>query len=369
MRFKKIDILISENLTQAQIIAKIRYDFERANTITSEDIRMVGNIVDWYSKKHYIYIDDNTKQECGLSENLIEITNIRKCENLADADDESYYTSLFINNHFVTIEDFNKLSDRFKGITDAQTLVQWVHNNRKYIEDLQNRVTTNEKDIAQLQTDVSKNQDDIKDLQSEIIRIDKEIDNTNDLVGKLQNTIQTYDDKITSQVIMAVPIGTIMAYSGYKAPDGYLLCNGGLVNKTDYPELYNVIGTRYGSETSTKFRIPKLNDGRFLEGHTESGIYRSPGLPNLSGRFQTLDIGANERPAGAFRVDDTWASGKDEYSYSLGDVKKIEYNPNNTGLFHDYRVLLEANKYNSIYGNSDVVQPKSLTILYMIRAK
>ncbi|MEI3508251.1 MAG: phage tail protein [Bacilli bacterium] len=54
--------------------------------------------------------------------------------------------------------------------------------------------------------------------------------------------------------------GTIDAYSGNTAPDGYLLCNGQAVSRTTYANLYKIIGTTYGAgDGSTTFNIPNLN--------------------------------------------------------------------------------------------------------------
>lgn len=59
----------------------------------------------------------------------------------------------------------------------------------------------------------------------------------------------------------SVPIGTIMfRQSGASLPSGWLLCDGSLVLKADYPELFAVVGTAYGGD-STRFKLPKFIDG------------------------------------------------------------------------------------------------------------
>lgn len=55
------------------------------------------------------------------------------------------------------------------------------------------------------------------------------------------------------------PIGTINAYGGSTAPQGYLLCNGQAVSRTDYADLFAVIGTAFGSgDGSTTFNVPNM---------------------------------------------------------------------------------------------------------------
>ncbi len=40
--------------------------------------------------------------------------------------------------------------------------------------------------------------------------------------------------------------GAIVAFAGADAPEGWLLCNGGEVNRTTYASLFDVIGEAYG---------------------------------------------------------------------------------------------------------------------------
>jgi microcystin-dependent protein len=63
------------------------------------------------------------------------------------------------------------------------------------------------------------------------------------------------------------PIGAIMAFGGVAPPLGYLLCDGSLISRQEYPTLYQVIGTVYGSGANpTYFRLPDLR-GRFAMGN------------------------------------------------------------------------------------------------------
>lgn len=64
------------------------------------------------------------------------------------------------------------------------------------------------------------------------------------------------------------PIGAYLAWSSQeKIPAGYLICDGSEISKSEYKELYDVIGDTYGTATdNTKFKLPKFNDGRFMRG-------------------------------------------------------------------------------------------------------
>ncbi|MBP2654263.1 MAG: hypothetical protein H6Q73_1832 [Firmicutes bacterium] len=57
------------------------------------------------------------------------------------------------------------------------------------------------------------------------------------------------------------PPGAILQYAGNLAPTGYLLCDGSAVSRTTYADLYEVIGTSYGTgDDSTTFNLPDLQD-------------------------------------------------------------------------------------------------------------
>lgn len=70
--------------------------------------------------------------------------------------------------------------------------------------------------------------------------------------------------------------GSIQACAAGTIPEGYLKCDGSIVNIADYPKLYAVIGTSwgYGNNDGLTFHLPDLR-GRFLRGQDE-GAGRDP---------------------------------------------------------------------------------------------
>lgn len=69
-----------------------------------------------------------------------------------------------------------------------------------------------------------------------------------------------------------VHTGTIFWHSGETAPRGYLICDGALVQKEDYPQLYGVLGSTFGEETDTEFYLPNLL-AAFIRGAGTNGNY------------------------------------------------------------------------------------------------
>ena len=75
--------------------------------------------------------------------------------------------------------------------------------------------------------------------------------------GKLVNIIGDSDSDSNLSLYADTPIGTIAKYGGTTAPDGWLLCNGQALSKTEYVDLFNAIGTNYGGSDTT-FNLPTL---------------------------------------------------------------------------------------------------------------
>lgn len=68
-----------------------------------------------------------------------------------------------------------------------------------------------------------------------------------------------------------VPAGGIIAYGGAAAPTGYLLCNGAVISRATYADLFTAIGTAFGAgDGSTTFGIPDMRQ-RFPLGVAASG--------------------------------------------------------------------------------------------------
>lgn len=66
--------------------------------------------------------------------------------------------------------------------------------------------------------------------------------------------------RIDSTVGDALPIGTLSPFVGLVAPKGYLLCQGQLVDKAKYPELWDLCGDTFGQSTTTQFYLPDLQN-------------------------------------------------------------------------------------------------------------
>jgi microcystin-dependent protein len=56
-----------------------------------------------------------------------------------------------------------------------------------------------------------------------------------------------------------IPPGSITMWAGAAAPAGYLLCDGGIISRTTYADLFAAIGIAYGAgDGSTTFQLPDI---------------------------------------------------------------------------------------------------------------
>lgn len=167
---------------------------------------------------------------------------------------------------------------------------------------------------------------------------------TDQLLGALKNLGKTI-----------VPIGSVIFYLGTTIPDGYLLCNGASLSRTEYPELFEVLGTKCGAVDSAHFTLPDTHH-RFLEGTTsvsEVGQYIAAGLPNIRSSNGGNLLFPNA-PDGAFQ------------NSQVSGLRAMYYTQSDT--YEQRKLVLDASLSSAVFGASTTNQPKSMRTLCLIRA-
>lgn len=81
------------------------------------------------------------------------------------------------------------------------------------------------------------------------------------VTGELNELAGSFADIVYADA----PVGMIAPFGGTTAPTGWLLCNGAAVSRTNYADLFAVIGTKYGAgDGSTTFNLPAAESGAAL---------------------------------------------------------------------------------------------------------
>jgi microcystin-dependent protein len=135
--------------------------------------------------------------------------------------------------------------------------------------------------------------------------------------GDLVLTGDIYKDGVKTSLIGkdSLPVGSIIQYpEEFELPEGYLRADGSVISKlAPYVELYRIVGTTFGPETSTEFKLPTIpghiikaefiND-KFAEGLNWTSIEGSGIYYVASNGNTTVGIGTtNPNPLYALDVN------------------------------------------------------------------
>lgn len=111
---------------------------------------------------------------------------------------------------------------------------------------------------------------------------------------KVKEGISIADD-ISEGGYPLVPVGTVVAFAGSSAPEGWLLCDGSAVSRTTYANLWATISSTYGSGNgSTTFNLPDAM-GRTLIGAGSGAGLTTRTISTKSGG-ETSTIGTSNLP-------------------------------------------------------------------------
>ena len=193
--------------------------------------------------------------------------------------------------------------------------------------------------------------------------VDIDFDDGENLQEKLDNgSLGSGGTGGAGKIYTNTPIGTVLSFAGQVSPNGYLLCDGGSYAVADYPDLYNVIGNTYGGDTEY-FNVPNLID-RFIQGSDTSGTEIEAGLPNITGSINNSAGGSGDQ-----FLTDSEGTLKINGSLFITEYAKRSNIKNGDSSYNTPTGLgLDASLSNTIYGNSDTVQPPALTMAYFIKA-
>lgn len=138
----------------------------------------------------------------------------------------------------------------------------------------------------------------------------------------------------------------------------WFLCNGQEISRTTYPELFELLGTKFGvGDNLTTFNLPDYR-GKFLRGlggNSASDIYttQAEGLPNITGSSQAQD---------GYVRDSHKASGAISSLIRVGGSSRSGDGGNSAAYFN-----FDASLSNPIYGASEHVTPINMAVNYFIK--
>lgn len=162
--------------------------------------------------------------------------------------------------------------------------------------------------------------------------------------------LRIHDGSTVGGKVVSIATGMVASFAGTTAPEGWLVCDGSAISRTDYADLFSQIGSTYGDgDGSLTFNLPDLSDC-FVQGGTP-GTSHTAGLPNIktNGSYSIICVG------------DTTPSGTDPF-------RQVPGGKNGFGdMVYGKGYSFDASHSSSIYGNSTTVQPKSVEMLFCIK--
>lgn len=167
------------------------------------------------------------------------------------------------------------------------------------------------------------------------------LNNIQDLINK------AIDDAYIQATSKGLPIGTVLEYYGTVAPENYMFANGQAISRTDFSELYELIGTICGAgDNSTTFNLPDRRECLgigYKEGSTNFGALGKKGgsfshaltkseLPKirLQGKYMDFDDITHNTSGGGFSLLRNVNEGGDgtcPITDYIGDGQAIDITP------------------------------------------
>lgn len=118
MQFKKVDVLISENLTKEQLKEKVLTELNKISRASNPRISYIANIHDIFNGKYWICMDSETKETMGAADELIDLQS-----NLINK-----HTANFNNPHKTTVSNLTDTT-----ITNPQRNQALVYDGTKWV--------------------------------------------------------------------------------------------------------------------------------------------------------------------------------------------------------------------------------------------
>ena len=151
-----------------------------------------------------------------------------------------------------------------------------------------------------------------------------------------------------------------MSFATKGAPQGWLPCNGQTLSRTNYQNLFDVIGTTWGGDGENNFVIPNLNSGYFIKGGDVDGDLKPYTTAKPSG------FSATTGNSGQHNHGIEYANGGSEGTrlgsgavYNNTDGASVRY-LGTTGVGHHTHTV-------NITGWDGETAPKHVVLLYCIK--
>jgi microcystin-dependent protein len=99
---------------------------------------------------------------------------------------------------------------------------------------------------------------EIANILHRMADVDKHTDALHHTLGKHRNQAARGDH--LHDLSKVVPVGTVVMSAAAVTPENYLACDGSSLLRSDYPDLFDALGTTYGAVDGTHFTLPDFTN-------------------------------------------------------------------------------------------------------------
>ncbi len=183
--------------------------------------------------------------------------------------------------------------------------------------------------------------------------------------SQLDENISNLENAIKKVLNSTIKIGDIKASTITKDHDNWMICNGREISRSEYSDLFALIGTNFGAGNNvTTFNLPDYR-GKFLRGlGGDSGTMyatQAEGLPNITGNW----TGSTSPGTTTNNLGFTSANGC-YYGDKPGNQIQHDHSGNSE---KPTRMNFDASRSSKIYGASSHVTPVNQAVNYFIKVK
>ena len=113
--------------------------------------------------------------------------------------------------------------------------------------------------------------------------------------AEILKQVQDIAQGIRTALDKAIPVGTIAMFGAERDPEGWLRCDGRLLDRNAYAKLFAVIGTTHGFTSSSNFRLPDIRERSVVGSGTKYSI-------GDKGGNATVTLSINQMPAHTHQI-------------------------------------------------------------------
>lgn len=174
----------------------------------------------------------------------------------------------------------------------------------------------------------------------------------------------TATQTIDYQPMNRMGAGIVIRHMSNVIPTGFLYCDGRTLRESDFPELFKVIGTRFGTDGVGTFKIPQLRDSFPMDESVGSGRTIADLIPLAfiisTGRD---NVGETIAPPKVTLYTDPWMKGSSAQVSVSDGVVNVQHNDQYSSISVPLGLTATAYRDGDARGDSFTTN-KSMPFLY-----